>query len=133
MDESPSSPSPPSEQEEEEEPTATPLLFLLDGCLSRDEARVQEALQEIHQLLGGGRPVSSSHPAAPPASSFCDTPAALCQVLQALLAVRPEFCRMRSAHDGSLPLHFAASLGNVPAADILWKQVRCVVLLCLCV
>ena len=62
MDEPPSSPQPPpSEQEEEEEPPATPLLFLLDGCLSRDEARVQEALQEIHQLLGGGRPVSSSH------------------------------------------------------------------------
>ena len=97
---------------------ATPLLFLLDGCLSRDEARVREALREIRGLHG----VSLS--SATGASSPCECPEALCDVLRSLLSVRPELCRMRSEHDGSLPLHFAASLGNVPAASIIYSKVR---------
>ena len=98
--------------------TATPLLFLLDGCLSRDEDRVQEALQEIVEVMGpaGRMPALAASP--------CVCPLALCQVLTALLAVRPDFCRLPSEHDGSLPLHFAASLGNVEVASIVFHKVR---------
>lgn len=31
---------------------------------------------------------------------------------------------MRSEHDGSLPLHFCASLGNVPVAHMILQKVR---------
>ena len=97
--------------------TATPLLFLLDGCLSRDEDRVQEALEEIAEVM---RPAGRM-PAL--AASPCVCPLALCQVITALLAVRPDFCRLPSEHDGSLPLHFAASLGNVEVASIVFHKV----------
>ena len=107
-----------SRLEDEANPmTATPLLFLLDGCLSQDEERVQEALQEIVEVIGTKRMPSL-------AASPCVCPQALCLVLTALLTVRPDFCRRPSEHDGSLPLHFAASLGNVQVAYIVFQKVR---------
>lgn len=97
--------------------TATPLLFLLDGCLSQDEDRVEEALQEIQEAMRG-------MPLPPLGASPCVCPNTLCTVLTALLAVRPDFCRLASEHDGSLPLHFAASLGIVQVASIIFQKVR---------
>jgi len=112
-----------SDQEEDEPAAAsavTPLLFLLDGCLSNDADRVEEAVQEIRDLgvhLHQHHQLDDAHMLLNPATG------ALCRVLQALLAQYPEYCQYQSEHDGSLPLHFAASLGNVAAARIIWDKV----------
>lgn len=92
--------------------SATPLLFLLDGLLSQDEQRVDEAVEEI-----------SSMGCEVPEDSPCNSKSALCQVLTSLLDIYPELASMSSNHDGSLPLHFAASLGYVPAAAIVLSKV----------
>lgn len=116
------------DEDEVEEPmaaAATPLLFLLDGCLSQDEDRVAEAVAEIRQL---GVPLSLQLPSNSP----CRDGAALCHVLYRLLHRHPAYCQYRSEHDGSLPLHFAASLGNVEAARIIFEKVRVCVFMCVC-
>ena len=92
---------------------ATPLLFLLDGVLSQDVDRVGEAVREIGSL---GCPV--------PAISPCTSRVDLCEILSSLLGMYLRFASMRSEHDGSLPLHFAASLGVVSVAQIILAQVR---------
>ena len=98
--------------------TATPLLFFLGGCLSRDADRVQEALEEIVEAMeSAGCMVPGL------AASRCVCSAALRQVLNTLVALRPDFFRLPSEHDGSLPLHFAASLGNVEVASIVFHKV----------
>ena len=95
---------------------ATPLLFLLDGVLSEDECRVEEALAEIERLGCPCPPPTSSSPC------FCKE--ALVEVLSSLLSRYPDMAAFPSEHDGSLPLHFAASLGYVPAAKIILSKVR---------
>lgn len=54
--------------------------------------------------------------------SPCTSPASLCIVIDALLNQYPHLARIPSDHDGSLPLHFAASLGNVPAAISIMQK-----------
>ena len=54
--------------------------------------------------------------------SPCTSPVSLCIVINALLHHHPHLARIPSDHDGSLPLHFAASLGNVPAAIAIMKK-----------
>jgi hypothetical protein len=104
--------------------STTPLLFLLDGVLSRDEVRVATAVNEIaqlihpHQLFPDGANTTAAH------ESPCTSQAALCYILTCLLTHHPEFASMRSEHDGSLPLHFAASLGNVQVASIILSKVN---------
>lgn len=127
----------------------TPLLLLLDGVLSRDEARVTDAMNDIiHKLrvysicsssLSGGADCEHSSTRTPSHSqpqhytqfieSPCTCAASLELVLSALLDQYPDLARIPSDHDGSLPLHFAASLGNVPAAQAILRSVRCA---CVC-
>lgn len=93
--------------------SATPLLFLLDGVLSQDEDRVDEAVEEIRSM---GCQI-------PDGESPCTSKTALCDILSSLLALYPQLASICSNHDRSLPLHFAASLGYVPAAAIVLAKV----------
>jgi hypothetical protein len=45
-------------------------------------------------------------------------------LLQTLLQVFPEFASYPSQRDVSLPLHFAASIGNIQVASLLMSKVR---------
>jgi hypothetical protein len=47
----------------------------------------------------------------------------ICSVLHIALDVCPQLAHARSLHDGSNPLHFAASLGYVPIASIILHRV----------
>jgi ankyrin repeat protein len=84
---------------------SSPLLLLLDGMLSRDQARVDEALRTIT------------------GSSTSTQPPPLLEMLSTYLQASPEVAAIPSSHDGSLPLHFAASLGNVQVAELIWRYV----------
>jgi ankyrin repeat protein len=163
--------------------TASPLLVLLDGVLSRDEARVSEAMHiilheykvvinattatkstaairichhrssaiqsnydneaettvdisrqqnrqptqalgvlENRSTLSGPSSNALLRHALDGIESPCTSSASLCIVINALLNQYPYLAQIPSDHDGSLPLHFAASLGNVPVAiSILQK------------
>jgi hypothetical protein len=54
----------------------------------------------------------------------CTSATSLCNILEALLNQYPTLAQIPSDHDGSLPLHFAASLGIVPVAMSIWQRVR---------
>ena len=99
----------------------TPLLLILDGLLSRDEARVDSAVHEIRkELIQCGQalwlPVHER--------SSADVPADVLFAIEELLRVKPEIASIPSDHDGSLPLHFAASLGSVEVAAYIFSKVR---------
>lgn len=124
--------------------TTSPLLVLLDGVLSRDKARVSEAMQMIlheyrvvinatgnsaHQIFGTETETTVDNslqhyrqPTQDGTESPCTSSASLCIVINALLNQHPYLARIPSDHDGSLPLHFAASLGNVPVAISIMKK-----------
>ncbi|GKZ00217.1 hypothetical protein MPSEU_000974600 [Mayamaea pseudoterrestris] len=90
---------------------SSPLLLLFDGYLSQDQERVEQALQVI---TGDDATISSSHAASPPFD--------LLTVLQTFLLANSHVAAIPSSHDGSLPLHFAASFGNVAVAELIWKH-----------
>jgi ankyrin repeat protein len=92
----------------------TPLLLLLDGILSQQTERTATALQQIEELVNI-QPLQES----PLRSSR-----ALESIVHALMIYDPQLARMASAHDGSLPLHFAASLGNIKIASLLLEKYR---------
>jgi ankyrin repeat protein len=176
----------------------SPLLYLLDGVLSRDETRVAEAmhviLHEYKVVIANTTRTSSlpsplwyaNHPSrtnvldgtmqqpnaallpvptqehstgthftatsnavipSPPSvhqhahvqpqtqplqpplhytrygiESPCTSSMSLCIVINALLQQYPHLAHIASDHDGSLPLHFAASLGNVPVAISILRK-----------
>jgi hypothetical protein len=54
----------------------------------------------------------------------CTSATSLSNILEALLNQYPTLAQIPSDHDGSLPLHFAASLGIVPVAMSIWQRVR---------
>lgn len=108
-------------------PERTPLLLLLDGILSQSEERAQPPLVEITRLLRE----SDVHLILPhPDISLTRSAANLLAVLEALLSVQPELVSFPSQRDGSLPLHFAASLGNVQVASLLLGKVCSLKSLC---
>jgi hypothetical protein len=102
---------------------ATPLLFLLDGVLSQDEGRIHEALQEMVVLGCFGVGIDGGGPLLPFSSSPCTSRESLLTALTALLHIYPEFAAIKSEHDDSLPIHFAASLGSVPVAELIFSKV----------
>lgn len=106
----------------EDNAATTPLLFLLDGVLSQDEERVAQACTAIQKLL---LPITLDITESP-----CTSPVALGHVLETLLHVHPHFCSTRSDHDGSLPLHFCASLGIVAVASIVFNKVSLCAFVC---
>lgn len=103
------------EPNETERCGVTPLLFLLDGVLAQDERRVGEALQEMKSL--GCLP-------SPPNISPCTSKQSLLEVLSALLDADPQSASVKSEHDDSLPIHFAASLGSVQVTKLILSKVR---------
>jgi hypothetical protein len=128
----------------------SPLLLVLDGVLSQDADRVAEALQEIAGVLpaAAALPVGILTPSdlmimmsAAAAADAADSDApdavadsassspspsssdALLNLVRALLEASPDLAGLPSTHDGSLPLHFAASLGDVRVASLLLDYV----------
>ena len=103
----------------------TPLLLLLDSILSQDEADVRSAVQGIVQRLrlvgidlqlgGGGDDDDLALPLRSTES--------LCLIIQTVGVAFPAWAQTPS-DDGSLPLHFAASLGKPQVARLLLAQVR---------
>jgi ankyrin repeat protein len=91
--------------------TKTPLLSLLDGILSQDVTQVQQAMSLINKIVSG----------PPIEESPIRSAETLAMVIQRLLQHRPKFATVASGHDGSLPLHFAASIGNVQVASLLFS------------
>lgn len=104
----------------------TPLLSLLnellvpyhDGNRRQQEQAIRSAIDEINVMVGGALPQYS----APLTSQE------LVHVVTKLLHSHTEQCRIPSAIEGSLPLHFAASLGDVNIASILLENVSFVFL-----
>jgi hypothetical protein len=101
-------------------PNRTPLLQLLDGIIAQSETSVGIAMAEItRKLLEKGTVLRLPHPGESPLLSVINLHA----VLHTLLSVFPELARCPSQHDESLPLHFAASLGNIQVASLLMSKV----------
>ena len=86
---------------------SSPLLFLFDGMLSQDDEQVQEALTAIARDCQ----IPPQMPVYP--------------LLAHYLHRYPHVAAIPSTHDGSVPLHFAASLGNVAVAELIWSHVSC--------
>lgn len=97
-------------------PQPTPLLLLLNSIISADEAAVESSMQAVVRLL---RQPDWNDWTLPLRSTDC-----LCHVVQMIVGYYPHMASIPSEHDGSLPLHFAASLGISNVAEILWRQVR---------
>lgn len=95
--------------------STTPLLFLLDSVLSQEPARIREGRTRIREVVAKVSPGL----AARPVQQGCDF---LVQDVDMLLTAFPNLASVASTHDGSLPLHFAASIGNVKAATRILSQ-----------
>ena len=113
--------------------STTPLLLLLDSVLSQDQGRIRDARTRIRQIVADasdGNPALKAAALAPidnRAVSFDY----LLQDVDMILTAFPNLAAVRSDHDGSLPLHFAASIGNVQVATRILSHVR--PLLCCCI
>ena len=92
----------------------TPLLLLLDGILSQDEVATNDALRQLREII--------------PLPSLQESPlrsaSSLELIIRACMLHQPQLAEMSSKNDGSLPLHFAASIGNVLVAKLLLEQNR---------
>lgn len=110
----------------------TPVLLLVDNLLSQDAQGIQSVLETMRRELPP--PVVAAYlPALPaslpnsPAIRILDdtfsTAVLVQQHLQVYLQTFPHQAAVASANDGSLPLHFAASLGNVAFSQIVWQAV----------
>jgi hypothetical protein len=89
--------------------STTPLLLLLDSVLCQDREQLETAMNQVRKLLRID---------VPPLANLSD-------VVGILIKTRPDLALVSSEHDNSLPLHFAASIGDVSVADILIAAVRC--------
>jgi hypothetical protein len=101
--------------------TATPLFLLLDGILSQDHEQTIGSMQTISQLLQArGTPLLLPSVDSPLLTSAFN----LTEVVRQLLIAYPEMASVPSPNDDSLPIHFAASIGNVQAASYVVEKVR---------
>lgn len=102
-------------------PSNPSLLKLLDGVLSQDQQFTDAAIEQMQKLDPG-------FDAGSGCSSGCDSPlqcaSALENIVERLMKIKPDLARVASESDGSLPLHFAASVGNIKVAALLLKQHR---------
>jgi ankyrin repeat protein len=93
--------------------SSSPLLLLLDGVLSQDEAAMNLALNQIQTI-------------DPTLKDVCKSPlrssSTLELIVHRLLTAQPGLARISSATDGSSPLHFAASIGNIRVASWLLQR-----------
>ena len=85
--------------------STTPLLLLLDSVLSQDREQLDTAMQLVRRLLNRDIPdlLSTTLP----------------EIVKQLLASNPDLAFIPSEHDRSLPLSFAASIGDVAVAELL--------------
>ena len=90
------------------------LLLLLDGVMSVDEQSTAPALEQIKKLNPDFQCLKSPLRSA----------SALETIVEHLLKIKPELARVASESDGSLPLHFAASIGNIKVAALLLDHHR---------
>jgi ankyrin repeat protein len=92
----------------------TPLLLLLDGILSQDDARTNDALRQLCEMV----------PLPPLQESPLRSASSLELIIRMCMTHHPQLAHIASTHDGSLPLHFASSIGNVRVAKLLMEQNR---------
>lgn len=105
--------------------STTPLLLLLDSILSQDQQRIRDARTRVRQIVADA---SEANPglkafALAPLDGRTESFDYLLQDVDMILTVFPNLASVTSEHDGSLPLHFAASIGNVPVATRILSQV----------
>ena len=94
----------------------TPVLLLLDNLLSQDAEGIQSVLHTMRRELPAA--VVNTYLSTQP------SPDTVQQHLSVYLQTFPHQAAVASANDGSLPLHFAASLGDVTLSHIVWQAVR---------
>jgi hypothetical protein len=102
-------------------PMRTPVLILLDNMLSDDIGGIWNTLCDIHRRLPS---VVSIH--LPPLAvepSFPIGNEIILTYLSTYLQTFPHQALVASTQDGSLPLHFAASLGDANLCQIVWQAV----------
>lgn len=108
----------------------TPLLLLLDGILSQNEQSTGTALAQLQEIDPSFRypatatNTSSSLHTAISGESPLRSASALEVFVRRLLAIQPHLAQVPSENDGSLPLHFAASIGNIRVASLLLSHYR---------
>lgn len=93
--------------------TASPLAQLLEGIHGKKREQVDEAMARIRTLLA---------PTFKPALD--GTSQGLFQVIRCAISQKPELACAINPEDGSLPLHHAASLGDIAISDLLLRTVR---------
>ena len=87
--------------------STTPLLLLLDSVLCQDREQLETAMNQVRILLQ--RDVPRHLP--------------LSAIVRQLLTASPNLAMILSEHDNSLPLHFAASIGDIAVAELLIASV----------
>ena len=93
----------------------TTLLFLLlEGVHCRRRDQVDEAMRELQTVLTQSASFTVLSEQQP----------GLSEVIRLLMASHPELASAVSPEDRSLPLHHAAALGDVAAAQHLLVKVR---------
>ena len=105
-------------------PDTSPLLLLIDGVLADDEEEIRSAAEDIRSLLKSKNTkyaTSQEDPDELPDPAACTEN--LCCMISALGQAFPEMVRTPSINDGSLPLHFASSLGIPAVAQLLLSLV----------
>lgn len=105
----------------------SPLLLLLDGILCHDEHSIATALNQIKKIDPDFQFVESIETDSSPSSEYespLHSASALERIVERLLKVKPELARVASESDGSLPLHFAASIGNIKVTALLLDHHR---------
>lgn len=83
--------------------STTPLLLLLDSVLCQDREQLETAMTQVRALLQRDEPGLLT----------------LSAIVGQLLAASPNLALVPSEHDNSLPLHFAASIGDIAVAELL--------------
>lgn len=86
--------------------STTPLLLLLDSVLCQDREQLETAMTQVRALLQRDPGLLS-----------------LSAIVGQLLAANPNLALVPSEHDNSLPLHFAASIGDIAVAELLIASV----------
>jgi len=94
--------------------TSSPLTLLLDAILFQNADQVTTALNQIRTL------VNLEHLHESPLQSI----RALEEIVQALMKHHPQLAKVPSSRDKSLPIHYAASIGNTNIARPLLRMHR---------
>mmetsp|Transcript_7899 Transcript_7899/g.15311 ORF Transcript_7899/g.15311 Transcript_7899/m.15311 type:complete len:633 (-) Transcript_7899:86-1984(-) len=98
----------------------TPVFLLLDSMLSQDVAGLQSALQTMRNELPPAVTAAYLQPSQHEPYYPIDV-STIIQHLSVYLQTFPHQAATASANDGSLPLHFAASFGDVVVAQVVWQ------------